>query len=82
MDPLADLLNNINKNPAAYNNNQSLNSVTEVEQCNGQISKKFPQLETETIEQCTKKTGSSHKEGTDVSRGDVPTIQEHRSNKN
>ena len=34
-DPLADLLININKNPATYNNKQLLNSVIEEEQSSG-----------------------------------------------
>ena len=46
-DPLADLLNNINKNPSAYNNKQSLNSIIEVEQSNGQINNKSLQKEAE-----------------------------------
>ena len=39
-DPLADFLNNINRNPAAYKNKQSLNSVTEDEKSNGKINDK------------------------------------------
>ena len=60
-DPLADLLNNINRNPAAYNNKQSLNSVTEDEQSNGQINNKSLQQEAENTEQSTKKTGINKK---------------------
>ena len=36
-DPLADIPNNIDKNPGAYNNKQVLNSVVEEEQSIGQI---------------------------------------------
>ena len=54
-DPLADLLPNINKNPAAYNNKQSLSSVIEEEQSSGQIINKSPQQEAENIEQSIQK---------------------------
>ena len=33
-DPLADILNNINKNPAAYTNKQALIRNSKDEQCN------------------------------------------------
>ena len=72
-DLLADLLNNINKNPAAYNNKQSLNSVTGVEQSNRKINNKSLQQEVENIEQSTNKTGINKVKGTDVSRRNVPT---------
>ena len=75
-DPLADLLDNINQNPAAYTNKQTLNSVTEGEKCIGQINNKSLQQEAKNIGQCTKKAGISHKEGTDNSRENIPTIQE------
>ena len=75
-DPLADLLNNINKNPAAYANKQALNSVTKGKQCIGQINNKSLQQEAKNIGQCTKKAGISHKEGTDDSRENIPTRQE------
>ena len=70
-DPLADLLNNINKNPAAYANKQALNSVTKDKQCIGQINNKFLQQEAKNIGQCTKKAGISHEEGTDNSRENI-----------
>ena len=58
-DPLADSLDNINKNPAAYHNKQALNSFTEDEQCSGQINNKSLQQEAENIGQCAKKAGIS-----------------------
>ena len=75
-DQLADLLNNINKNPAAYTNKQALNSVNKDEQSNGQINNKSLQQEAKNIGQCTKKAGMGHKEGKDTSRENIPTIQE------
>ena len=52
-DPLAEILNNINKNPAVYNNIQLINN-------------KSLQQEARAIEQCTKRADTSHKEGEDV----------------
>ena len=75
-DPLADLLDNINKNSAAYTNKQASNSVIEDEQCNVQMSNKYLQQETKNLGQCTKKVGISHEEGTDAPRENMPTIQE------
>ena len=75
-DLLADLLNNINKKPAAYNNKLSINSATEDEQSNGQINNKSLQQEPENIEQSSKKTGINKEKGTDMSRRNAPTIHE------
>ena len=72
-DPLTDLLNNINRNPAAYNNKQSLNSVTEDEKSKGQINNKSLQQEEENIEQSTKKTDINKDKGTDVLIRNAPT---------
>ena len=44
-DPLADLLYNINKNPEAYTNKQTLNSVTKGKQCIRQTNNKCIQQE-------------------------------------
>ena len=74
-DPLADLLDNLNKNPASYTNKQTADSITKGEKCIGQIEDKSLQQEAKNIGQCTKKTGTSHKEGTDDSRENIPTIQ-------
>ena len=62
-DPLADVLDNSNKNPAAYDNKQALNSVTKGKQCIGQINNKSLQQEAKNIRQCTKKAGISHEKG-------------------
>ena len=75
-DLLADLLNNINKNSVEYNNKQSLNSFSGVEQNNGQINNKSLQQEAENIEQTTYKTGINKEKGTDASRRNVPTVHE------
>ena len=75
-DPLADLLDNINKNLGAYANKQALKSVTKNKQCNGQINNKSLQQEAKNIRQCTKKADISHEEGTDTSRENSPTTQE------
>ena len=52
-DPLVEILNNINKNPAVYANRQPINN-------------KSLQQEARAIEQCTKRADTSHKEGEDV----------------
>ena len=75
-DPLADILNNIDKNPGAYNNKQVLNSVVEEEQSIGQIVNNPNQQVAENIEHSIKRTGINKKEGTDKLRGNIPTIHE------
>ena len=74
-DPLADLLNNINKNPAAYTNKQALNIDKKDKQCNEQISNNDLQQGAKDIEQCTKRAIISHEEGADVPRDNKPAIQ-------
>ena len=71
-DTLADILNNIDKNPGAYNNKRVLNSVVEKGQSIGQIVNNPNQQVTETI----KRTSIHKKEGTDELRGNIPTIHE------
>ena len=56
-DRLADILNNIDKNPGAYNNKQVLNSVAEEEQSIGQIVNNPNQQVAENIEHSIKRTG-------------------------
>ena len=75
-DPLADILNNIDKNPGAYNNKQVLNSVVEEEQSIGQIVNNPNQQVAENIEHSIKRTGINKKEGTDELRGNILTIHE------
>ena len=50
-DPLAEILNNINKNPAVYANRQPININIKEEQCNEQINSKSIQQEAKAIEQ-------------------------------
>ena len=66
MDPLAEILNNINKNPAGYSNRQPININNKDEQCNEQINNKSLQQEVKAIEQCTKRADISHKEGAGI----------------
>ena len=68
-DPLADILNNINKNPAVYANRLPINIKNKEEQCNEQINSKSLQQEAKAIEQCTKREDISHKEGADIPQG-------------
>ena len=75
-DPLADILNNIDKNQGAYNNKQVLNSVVEEEQSIGQIVNNPNQQVAENIEHSIKRTGINKKEGTDELRGNILTIHE------
>ena len=56
-DPLAEILNNINKNPAAYTNRQPINN-------------KSLQQEAKAIEQSTKRADTSHKEGECIPQDD------------
>ena len=75
-DPLADLLINIKKNPAAYNNKQLLNSVIEEEQSSGQRVNKPHHQEAENIEKSTKRAGINKEKGTDELKRNIPTIHE------
>ena len=75
-DPLADILNNIDKNPGAYNNKQVLNSVVEEEQNIGQTVNKPSQQVAENIEHSIKRTGINKREGTDELRGNILTLHE------
>ena len=61
-DPLAEILNNISKNPAVYTNRQAININNKDEQCNEQINNKSLQQEAKAIEQCTKRAYISQKE--------------------
>ena len=73
-DPLADILNNINKNPGAYNNKQMLNCVVEEEQSTGQIVNNHNRQVAKNIEHSIERTDSNKKEGTDELRRNTPTI--------
>ena len=75
-DPLADILNSIDKNPGANNDKQVLNSVVEEEQSIGQIVNNPNQQVAEKIEHSIKGTGIYKKEGTDELKGNIPTIHE------
>ena len=75
-DLLADICNNIDKNPGAYNNKQVLNSVVEEEQSIGQIVNNPNQQVAENIEHSIKRTGINKKEGTEELRGNILTIHE------
>ena len=73
-DPLVDILNNINKNPAAYTNKQALNRNSKDEQCNDQRSNKSLQQEAKAIDQCNKMASTSHEEGADIPQGNKHAI--------
>ena len=75
-DPLVYLLININKNPAAYNNKQLLNSVIEEEQSSGQRVNKPHQQEAGNMKQSTKRAGTNKEKGPDELRGNILTIHE------
>ena len=63
-DPLADILNNINKNPAVYANRQPIN-----------INSKSLQQEAKAMEQCTKRADISHKEGAGIPQDNKSAFQ-------
>ena len=65
-DPLAEILNNINKNPPVYVNRQPINIDNKKEQCNEQINNKSLQQEAKAIEQCTERADISHKQGVGI----------------
>ena len=67
-DPLVEILNNINKNPAVYANRQPINIDNKKELCNEQINNKSLQQEAKAIEQCTERADISHKEGVDITQ--------------
>ena len=75
-DPLADILNNIDKNPGEYTSKQVLNSVAEEEQSIGQTVNIPNQQVAENIEHSTKRTGINKREGTDELRGNILTRHE------
>ena len=75
-DPLADILNNIDKNPGAYHNKQVLNSVAEEEQSIRQIVNNPNQQVAGNIEHSIKRTGINIKEGKDELRGNILTMHE------
>ena len=62
-DPLAEILDNINRNPAMYATEQARNINNSYEQYNGQNANKSVQREA-NIEQYNKKTDSSQERGT------------------
>ena len=61
-DPLVEILNNINKNPAVYANRQLINNKT-------------LQQEAKAIEQCNKRADTSQKEGEDIPHDNRPAFQ-------
>ena len=61
-DPLVEILNNINKNPAVYANRQPINN-------------KSLQQEAKAIEQCTKRADTSHKEGEGIPQDNKSAFQ-------
>ena len=61
-DPLAEILNNINKNPSVYVNRQLINN-------------KSLQQEAKAIEQCTKRADTSHKEGEGIPQDNRSVFQ-------
>ena len=62
-DPLAEILNNINRNPAIYGTRQVMNTNNTYEQCNEQNTNKIAQQEA-NIEQYNRKPDSSKERGT------------------
>ena len=75
-DPLADVINKMDKNLGVYNNKQVLNSIVKEKQSIGQIVNKSIQQVAENIEHSSKRTGINEKEGIDELRRNIPTIHE------
>ena len=65
-DPLMEILNNINKNPAVYAYRQATNTNNKEEQSNEQIYNTCLQQEARDIGQCNTREYISHKEETGV----------------
>ena len=79
-DPLAEILNNINKNPAIYGTRQERNINNTSEQYNEQTTNKIAQQEA-NIEQYDKKPDSGKERGTSSSHDRKASLQENKVNR-
>ena len=79
-DPLAEILNNINRNPAIYGTRQVRNTNNTCEQYNEQSTNKNAQQEA-NIEQYNKKPDSSKERGTSGSHNRNASLQENKVNR-
>ena len=79
-DTLAEILNNINKNPAIYGTRQVKNINNTSEQHNGQTTYKIPQQEAK-MEQYNKKPDSGKERGTSSSTDRKASLQENEVNR-
>ena len=79
-DPLAEILNNINRNPAIYSTGHTRNTNNTCEQYNEQSTNKIAQQET-NIEQYNKKPDSGKERGTSSSHDGKASLQENKVNR-
>ena len=79
-DPLAEILNNIKRNPAIYTTRQVSNINNTSEQCNDQTTNKIVQEEAD-IEQYNKKADSSQERGTGSTCDKRTSLQENKVNR-
>ena len=79
-DPLAEMLNNINRNPAIYGTRQVRNINNTCEQYNEQTTNKIVQEEA-NIEQYNKKADSSQERGTSGTHNRKASLQENEVNR-
>ena len=76
-DPLTEILNNINRNPAIYSTRQARNTNNTCEQYNEQSTYKIAQQEA-NIEQYNKKPDSGKERGTSGSHNRRASLQENK----
>ena len=79
-DPLAEILNNINRNPAIYGTREVWNINNTCEQYNEQTTNKIAQQEA-NIEQYNKKPDSGNERGTSGSHDRKTSLQENEVNR-